>query len=193
MVLKIKKNNRYYRSALKKFLILSTILAVYFVYLNLKFTLASSVIITFLTWSFFVLCTPFIDSGSMLNFPLRFFIGIRMFLSEVIVWLVAVSGNIVIFKFYKHQYHKTIPTKIFYKILTNPYPYWSIILLSAAGAFLSIKFCDNTYDPSPDQKGKSNRKGLGLKTVIVILIFIAVALIYYHLLKTMGIKLPINL
>lgn len=186
----LKRNNRNYRTALKKFLILSTILTAYFIYLSLKFGATSGVVISFLTWSFFVLCTPIADAGFLLNFPLRFFIGIRMIVSEIFVWIVAVSGNIFILKFYRHYYYKTFLTKLFHKIIVTPYPYWAIIALSAIGTFLSIKFGDNIYDAIAAEKNKKTvRKHFKSQTGVFILIFSIVILIYYHLLKSLGIKI----
>ncbi len=48
---------------------------------------------------------------------------------------------------YLTKYYETTKiTKLLYAILTNPFPYWSVVLLSGFGTFLSIRFGDELMD-----------------------------------------------
>jgi hypothetical protein len=177
---RIKRHNEHYKILLGKFIILSAILTAYFIYLSFKFGINSGIVIAFLTWSFFVLCTPIAEAGLIINFPLRFFVGIRMFVSEIFVWIIAIAGNIVSLNFFHRQYNKTFLTKIFHKIIITPNPYWIIIILSCIGTFLSIRFGGNMYDVFTKESRNSN-KNWKIKTAILALIFLIVIAVYYHL------------
>ena len=72
-----------------KFVLLCFLLVSYFVYLSVKYDLITGGIASALTWTFFVLCTPIADAGFLLDFPLRLLFGVRMLISEIAVWAVA--------------------------------------------------------------------------------------------------------
>ena len=59
------------REVLFKFLILLGILLAYASLVVWQYGLKDGGMITLLTWSFFVLCTPIADAGFLLDFPLR--------------------------------------------------------------------------------------------------------------------------
>jgi hypothetical protein len=181
-----------HRKTINKFVSLILILSAYFYYLTLHFGAATGVILIFLTWSFFVLCTPIADAGFLLDFPLRFFLGVRMIISEMLVWVLAISGNIVILIFNGDEYQKTFLTRLFYKILTTPNPYWIIIVLSGIGTFLSIKFGDDVYDEVSNHGAKHKtikNKNFKIKILSFMPIFAVVLFIYYHLLQSLGINI----
>lgn len=74
-------------------------------------------------------------------------------------------------------------------ILTHPFAYWSVILLSAAGTFLSIKFGDELMDVI-NHKGRDFFHKHAFKHEIIILIFFVIIFIgYYTLLTTLGIDI----
>lgn len=174
---------------LKKFLILLSILIAYFFYLSLKFGAATGGIVAFLTWSFFVLCTPVADAGFLLDFPLRFFLGIRMIISEIFIWILAILGNVFAILFAAEQYKKTFLTSIFHKILLTPNPYWAIIFLSMIGTFLSIKFGDDIYDEVSHKSHETRKRHFKIKFWGFLTLFLSVILIYHNLLKSLGIEL----
>jgi len=78
-----------------KFLMLLGVLVLYFGYLSWQYDIATGGIISALTWSFFVLCTPVADAGFLIDFPVRLITGLRMFITEMIVWGIAISLNII--------------------------------------------------------------------------------------------------
>lgn len=178
-----------HKKTVKKFILLLAIFAVYFLYLSFKFGASSGFILTFLTWSFFVLCTPVADAGFLLDFPLRFFIGFRMFISEIFVWVVAIFGNIICLAFFSRYYEKTFLTKLFYKILLTPYPYWAIIFLSMIGTFLSIKFGDDVYDLVSKKNRGLGKVSFKVKFLVFASIFMMTIFVYSRLLKSLGIEI----
>ena len=124
------------KQALYKFVLLCLLLASYFAYLSFKYDVATGGIASALTWSFFVLCTPIADAGFLLDFPMRLIFGIRMLFSEIAVWALAITVNIVTLLFFVEYYETTKLTMLLQAILTTPYPYWAIILLAGTGTFL---------------------------------------------------------
>ncbi len=67
-----------------------------------------------LTWSFFVLCTPVADAGILLDFPLRLLFGIRMIVSELAVWALAIVLNLATLMLAPEYYQTTFLTRIFW-------------------------------------------------------------------------------
>jgi len=83
------------REELVKFLLLLGVLIGYFAYLSWQYDLATGGIVSVLTWSFFVLCTPIADAGFLIDFPVRIITGLRMVFTEMIVWGIAITINIL--------------------------------------------------------------------------------------------------
>ena len=134
------------REVLARFVIVLSIFLIYFAYVAYRFGVGHGIWITLLTWSFFVLCTPIADAGFLLDFPIRVVAGVRMIKSEALVWLVAVALNIIALLTHPELYENTLVLSVLYHILTNPVPYWLIIVLSFIGTFLSIYFGDELLD-----------------------------------------------
>ena len=141
-----KKETRPKKQLIYKFLLLCMLLLSYFSYLTFRYDVVTGGIASALTWTFFVLCTPIADAGFLLDFPLRLLFGIRMIISEVAVWLLAITVNVVSLLYFTEYYETTKLTMLLRAILTMPYPYWSVIMLSGAGTFLSIRFADEIID-----------------------------------------------
>ncbi|NPA86609.1 MAG: hypothetical protein GXO00_01220, partial [Candidatus Diapherotrites archaeon] len=135
-----------HREALRKFIIVLLVFLAYFAYVAYHYGVKDGLIITLLTWSFFVLSTPIADAGFLLDFPLRILTGMRMVKAEMIVWAIAISLNVYFVLFHPEVYQTTTLLQVFYHILTHPIPYWSIIVLSAIGTFLSVHFGDELLD-----------------------------------------------
>lgn len=127
-------------------MLLCALLAGYFVYLCYAYDIVTGGVAAMLTWSFFVLCTPVADAGFLLDFPLRLLFGIRMVLSEIVVWGVALGLNVATLTLVPAYYEATFLTGLLKTILTQPFPYWAVIVLSGAGTFLSIRFGDELMD-----------------------------------------------
>ena len=172
------------RFALKRFLILLMVLISYFIFVMLKFGVADGIVVTLLTWSFFVFCTPIADAGFLLDFPVRLITKIRMVYSELFVWFIAIVINVVNLTFNKEVYEKTFLLMVFKKILTNPYPYWSIILISAIGTFMSVYFGDELLDVAKHKHRKRYIKHKNKYKVVIAVFIILVVLLTYDLLIT---------
>jgi hypothetical protein len=170
-----------------KFTLLCLILIGYFVYLTVQYDLVTGGFGSVLTWSFFVLCTPIADAGFLLDFPLRLLFNIRMLISEIVVWAIAITINIVSVSYFSEYYETTKLTALLYVILTDPYPYWSVILLSGLGTFLSIRFADEVMDVIHHRdRGFFHQKHF-MHEIIIIIFFIMIFIGYYELIASLGI------
>jgi hypothetical protein len=142
-----------------------------------------------ITWSAFVMATPLPDGGIILDFPIRLLTGIRMVFSEIVVWIVAISMNIYLVITHPLVYEKTLITKSFHQILTNPWPNWIIVLISMAGTFLGLYFGDELLDVVFHHQRKKYTK---LKLVYrVIFAIFAIAILYFvykYFLELFGIQ-----
>lgn len=118
----------------------------YFIFIASQYGLLDGFFVTTLTWSFFVLCTPIADAGFLFDFPFRLITRIRMLFSEIVVWGIAILLNIFTFFIHPEIYSKTKLLLLFKHILEQPFPFWSIIFVSAIGTFMSIKFGDELID-----------------------------------------------
>jgi hypothetical protein len=172
-----------------KFLALCLILFSYFVYLSYEYDLLTGGVAALITWSFFVLCTPVADAGFLLDFPLRLLFGIRMVLSEIAVWAVAISINIIAFSYFPEFYQTTLLTRLMEAILTTPFPYWFVILLSGIGTFLSIRFGDELMDVIHHKERNFYLSNHFKHEMVLFAFFLLVIFGYYELISTLGITL----
>ena len=171
-----------------KFVLLFIVLVGYFAYLSLRYDVMTGGVASALSWSFFVLCTPIADAGFLLDFPLRLIFGIRMLISEIAVWAIAITINIVSLFYFVEYYQTTKLTKLLYGILTTPYPYWGVILLSVMGTFLSIRFADELMDVVHHRDREYFHRH-GFKHELVIIIFFVLILAgYFELVALLGIE-----
>ena len=183
-----KKETHPKKQLLHKFLLLCVLLAAYFSYLSFQYGVMTGGIASALTWSFFVLCTPIADAGFLLDFPLRLLFGIRMLISEIVVWAIAIAINVISLLFFVEFYQTTKLTMLLHSILTIPYPYWSVILLSGAGTFLSIRFADELMDVAHHgERDFFHRHGLKHE-ILLIVFFIFILIGYYKLIASLGIE-----
>ena len=178
------------RNILKRYLFIVMILAIYLAFSVIELGLSNGILVTFLTWSLFVLCTPIADAGFLLDFPIRLFTRLRMIHSELIVWTIALSMNFFVLLFYPGVYAKTFLLHLFKIILTTPFPYWLIIIISAMGTFLSIYFADELMDVATHKERKKQNKHKR-KYLLIILFFLItlIFLLYHYLLNNLGVKL----
>jgi hypothetical protein len=171
-----------------KFVLLCLLMVGYFAYLSIEYDLATGGIASLLTWSFFVLCTPIADAGFLLDFPLRLLFGIRMIRSEIAVWGIAIIINLASLSYFPDYYNTTALTRIFHAILTTPYPYWSVILLSGMGTFLSIRFGDELMDVVHHKdRHFFHQHSYKHEMLLIIAVFIIVIIGYYELIASLGI------
>lgn len=176
--------------SVKKFIMIILIFIIYFIFISLKYGIGDGFVVSLLTWSFFVFCTPIADAGFLLDFPMRLITKIKMLYTEIFVWVFAFTLNLYFVLHKPEVYSKTIILKLFKQILLNPIPFWAIILLSCLGTFFSIHFGDELIDVA---KHKHRKKYFAHHTkykLIVLMFVIALILcLYYYLLNTLGIKI----
>jgi hypothetical protein len=171
-----------------KFLLLLILMVGYFLYLSIQYNVMTGGIASALTWSFFVLCTPIADAGILLDFPLRLLFGIRMIISEVFVWIIAIAINVVSLLFFVEFYQTTKLTMLMREILITPYPYWSVIVLSGAGTFLSIRFADELMDVARHRDREFHHRHSFKHELILIIFFVLILIGYYKLIASLGIE-----
>ena len=177
------------RQVLIKFALLCCVLIGYFGYLNYEFDLATSGIVALLTWSFFVMCTPVADAGFLLDLPLRLLFGIRMVVSEIVVWAVAIGVNGAALALWPGAYDTTALTRAFYTILIHPVPYWAVIVLSGVGTFLSIRFADELMDVIHHRERDFFHSHHFKHELVLFAFFIAALVAYYQLMASIGLTL----
>ena len=170
-----------------KFLLLLGLLASYFFYLSFEFGVGTGVVASLLSWSFFVLCTPIADAGFLLDFPLRLLFGIRMIISELVVWAVAIVVNLLTLRFAADAYDTTLVTRLLLEIIMTPYPYWGVVILSGVGTFLSIRFGDELMDVIHHRDRAFFHSHHFKHELILFLFFILVIFGYYDLVSSLGI------
>lgn len=186
----MKKNS--IKSNLVKFLLILAVLVVYTIFISMKYGLENGVLISALTWSFFVLCTPIADAGFLLDFPIRLISKIKMLHTEILVWIIAIVLNIYALNFHAEIYGNTVMLKLFEHILTKPYPYWSIILISAIGTFLSIHFGDSIVDHLDDHIHEKVQSHHNKYQYVLIAFFVIMTIVIYKaLLEELGVNIPL--
>lgn len=172
-----------------KFITIGLILTLYFAFASWHFGFKDGFLVMILTWSFFVLATPVPDGGLILDLPLRYFTGIKMIHSEIIVWIFAITLNVLNLLFNISIYSKTILLTVFKDILINPFPYSLIIILSGIGTFLSLYFGDELYDVlTKKDRVRFRKHHIKLKLIIMVSIIMFIIFIYDLLLKHLGIQ-----
>ncbi len=175
-----------------KFVLLVVVLFSYFIYLTYQFDLLTGGVAALITWSFFVLCTPIADAGFLLDLPLRLIFGIRMVISEIVVWAIAILINIVCLLYFSHFYQTTLLTRLLEGILTTPFPYWAVILLSGIGTFLSIRFSDELMDVLKHKDRYFYLRHHFKQELILFVFFILVIIGYYEIISSLGISIEKN-
>ena len=109
-----------HKEVLYKFIILLSILVLYFGYLSIEYGILTGGVVAVLTWSFFVLCTPVADAGFLLDFPIRLLFGFRMLYSEILVWSIALAINGYAILYNQEAYDKSLLTMLLKKIILTP-------------------------------------------------------------------------
>ncbi|HEC60000.1 MAG TPA: hypothetical protein ENI24_10580 [Methylophaga sp.] len=180
-----------HKETLLKFVALALVFISYFLYMSWKYDASTGFAVAVLTWSFFVLCTPIADGGFILAFPIRLLFGIKMSITQVVLWFVAIGFNMYMLATDPKAYDLAFLTQLLKHILTEPYPYWSILILSAAGTLLSIYFGDEMMDvASHKQRQSHHRHGLKYRTIVIAGLCILTIVTYYYLLNSLNIALP---
>ncbi len=180
------------KSSLIRFIGLIIIILSYLIFMSAKFGTETGIFATILTWSFFVFCTPIADAGFLLAFPVRIVTGIRMIYTQLFSYVLAIGINIYAFFHVSSIYDKTIILRLFHSILSKPYPFWGIIIISLVGTLLSIYFGDEMIDVSTHDQRKKYKKHLKKYKIIVFVFLIIFTIVLYNfLLKKLGVVIPL--
>jgi len=156
-----------------------------------KYNASTGAMVALLTWTFFVLCTPVADGGFMLAFPIRLLFGLRMLVTQIVIWFVAIGINLAAMSYSPNVYDLTLLTGLLKQILIHPYPYWSILIISALGTLLSIFFGDEMIDvTSHKDRTKQHAHGFKHRTLVVLGFSILAVIFYYYLLETLNVSVP---
>ena len=185
-------NNETHQHALHRFILLILVLSLYAGFVIHKYGLKDGLLVTALTWAFFVFCTPIADAGFLLAFPTRIILGVRMIYTQIAAYVLAAAFVFFAFLVSPHVFDKNILLHLFATILTTPIPYWLILVLSLAGTFASIIFGDELLDVAYHKDRKLYHKHYNRYYVLVMLfIFSFAVLLYVYLLNTLGINIPL--
>jgi len=178
------------KEALVRFALVLAVFAGYFLFVAYKYGAKEGLLVAWVTWSAFVLGTPIADAGFLIDFPMRLITRMRMLFSEILVWVVAIGLNIYALNFRPEIYQSSTILKIFHQVLTQPIPYWIIIIISAIGTFISIHFGDELLDKRHHHEREFYHKHKSkYKLVLMIFLFILALIVYHMVVKQLGIKL----
>lgn len=180
------------KNVLIKFSLVLLIFLGYFAIIAFKYGVNQGFWVTALSWSFFVLCTPIADAGFLVDFPLRLVTRIRMLFSEMFVWFIAIFLNLYAFFINPDIYQQTKLLSLFKNILEQPIPFWIIIIISATGTFLSIKFGDELLDKARHKdRALYHKHKHSHRFIIMIFLFVFVLIFYRLLLKQLGVDISL--
>ncbi len=173
-------------SALQRFFLVVLVIAGYFAFTVYSYGLAQGIAVTALTWAFFVFATPIADGGFVLAFPIRLITGFRMLYTQIIVWIVGVILVASYMLYSPNTFSVTPLLELFYAILTNPWPLGIILLLSALGTFISIRFEDDVVDVVGSKHKKADLAKKRKQLYLNLGFFIATIVAYVLLLNITG-------
>ncbi len=179
------------RSALLRWLAVVFIVIAYFTFVAFEHGIEQGFWITFLTWAFFVFCTPIADAGFLLDFPIRLLTDIRMVYSEMFVWFVALMITVDTIIFNPHVFEKTVILRFFRHVLYKPFPYWLIIVISATGTFMSVLFGDELIDVvKHHQREKHEEHNHKYKLILMAFAVLVLIVLYDFLLIELNGSIP---
>ena len=168
--------NRYYNiDKIKSYLfnIVSIIFIIIFIFYTYKKGSLYGGYITVVIWAFFVTLTPVPEAGLLLTFPIKHFFGINMYISQIVISLLAIL--ILIYTYYvKPVIIKSSPIgKIFMYIVKNKL--YTILFISIISSIIGSYLLDELlkYIENKDYFNKTNKY-----SIIVFLLFLFLNVIY---------------
>jgi hypothetical protein len=121
----------------------------------------------------------------------RLLFSVRMALSEIAIWAIAILINVIALIDFRDFYQTTTLTRLMEAILTTPFPYWFIIFLSGIGTFLSIHFGDELMDVLHHRDRDYFHSHHFKHELAIFAFFLIVILGYYEFVSSLGINLKI--
>lgn len=178
------------RGVLIRFLAVLAVFVAYTVFVSLRYGADEGILIAWLSWSFFVFCTPIADAGLLIDLPVRLLTRIRMLYSELLVWTAAALLNAYAYAYQPQVFDATELLKLFRHIVTDPWPFGLIILLSAVGTFASIVFGDEVMDVALHKHRRLHlRHRKQYRLLLFGFVFVAVIVLYDYLLNQLGVTI----
>jgi hypothetical protein len=112
-----------------------------------QFGIAQAFHITFLSWTILVLCFPISRGKVFFAIPFELIFKRKLPIPEIITWSIAIAGNYISYITTPSIYFKTYTTQLLYNILTNPWPFWIVIICSFIATFYSaiLRLVPKTY------------------------------------------------
>ncbi len=179
------------RSTLIRWLLVLAVVTGYFTFVAFEYGVQEGLLITFLTWACFVFCTPIADAGFLLDFPIRLLTNIKMIYSEMVVWFIALTITIDTIIFNPQVFQETVILRLFRHILYKPFPYWLIILVSAAGTYMSVYFGDELIDVvKHEHREKHQKHKHKFKLILIAFVIILLIALYDFLLIELNLNIP---
>ncbi len=163
-----------------RFLMMLGAFSLIFIVVITEHGLRESFAMTILIWSFFVLCTPLAIADFLIDVPLRIFMDIRMIYSHIIIWILAIVTNIVAVNLIPEVYSTNALLFILYTILTNPNPYWGIVILSLVSGSYSLEITDGFFDGIEHLTKMRPHKQLSLVDVLIMFLVTSTTLLLYE-------------
>ena len=105
--------------------------------------LQRGLLLTFLTWSFYILCLPLSNNAVITTAILRPFSRDAVRYAKFIPWAIALVLNVIVYIFVPYAYLMSATTFLLYRIIANPWPYWLIIITSGLGGLYSVYVVKN--------------------------------------------------
>ena len=106
------------------------------------------------------------------------------------VWIIAGTLNIYALTFTPEVYSRTVVLELFRHILLNPIPFWSIILVSGIGTFMSVYFGDELVDVAEHRhREKYHAHKKKYRFVLFIFLIVITVLLYSVLLEKLGVEI----
>jgi len=118
--------------------------------------------------------------------------GIRMMDTQLFSFVLAFGINLYAFFAAPSIYGSTVILSLFHHILSQPFPFWGIIILSLIGTLFSIYFGDEMVDVSSHKQREKYHKHFNKYQVVVFLFLIAITItLYDFLLKSLSVHIPL--
>ena len=176
---------------LRKFLLVAAVVFAYGAYNVHSYGLQHGLSVTVLTWAFFVFGTPIADAGFLIAFPVRLITGFKMLYTQLVVWVVAALAVAAYVFSGPDVFSHTPLLELFYKILITPWPLWLILVLSAVGTYVSVRFDDNIYDVAASKNKKDQLAASHKKLYLMLGLFVFTFALYALLLSLTNIHIKV--
>jgi hypothetical protein len=116
-------------SHLLKFVISSYLLHIlFFCTFLFRSSLSDAILLFFLWWSFWVICTPFFARPKKIARLLHAQWGVKTAFVGIGLWLAALAYNIIALSSFSHLYNRTFFTSALSMIIARQVDYWPLLL-----------------------------------------------------------------